>query len=98
MSTADVKPFHVRPVHLRHSIGDEFAQYAWGLNSRLSETSDVTPKYQPLVDCHQSVSPTGKLQWWFRGVTASGGESEWVSETEMLQTFTPLQLDGFIAL
>ena len=25
-------------------------------------------------------------------------QSDWVSETEMLQTFTPLQLDGFVAL
>ncbi|CAB1096027.1 unnamed protein product [Ectocarpus sp. CCAP 1310/34] len=30
VSTADVKPFHLRPPSLRHSIADEFATYAWG--------------------------------------------------------------------
>ncbi|CAM9132857.1 unnamed protein product, partial [Pylaiella littoralis] len=29
VSTADIKRFHVRPVRLRHSLADEFAQYAW---------------------------------------------------------------------
>ncbi|CAN0447130.1 unnamed protein product, partial [Pylaiella littoralis] len=75
VSAADVKPFHVRPVHLRHKIGDEFAQYAWGPDFRLPESSDLQPKYQTLVDCRQFATQTGRLQWEFKGLTPSGTES-----------------------
>lgn len=98
VSCADVKPFHVRPVHLRHSIGDEFAQYAWGPDFCLSEHSSAAPKYRSLVNCRQRVSPTGRLQWEFQGLSVDGSVSGWVLENEMLETFTPLQLDGFVAL
>eukprot|EP00903_Cladosiphon_okamuranus_P014016 g13034.t1 len=98
VSAADLKPFHVRPAHLRHrNIGDEFAQYAWGPDFRLPESSELVPAYLTLTDCRQ-VAQKGKLQWEFKGVSPSGKESEWVSEKEMLGTFTPLQLDGFVAL
>ena len=98
VSCADVKPFHVRPLHLRHCINDEFAQYAWGPDLGLSESSDAMPKYQSLCNCRQCVLPSGNLQWEFRGVAANDAESEWVSENEMLESFTPLQLDGFAVL
>jgi len=98
VSCADVKPFHVRPLHLRHRISDEFAQYAWGPDFGLSESPGAMPKYQSLSNCRQRALPSGKLQWEFRGVAVYGAESEWVSENEMLGTFTPLQLNGFVAL
>ena len=98
VSVADVKPFHVRPVHLRHSIADEFAQYAWGPDLKLPESSELLPTYQSLADCRQVVSQTGRLRWEFKGLSAGGVVSDWQDQSKMLQTFTPLQLDGFLAL
>ena len=95
VSVADVKPFHIRPVHLRHSIADEFAQYVWGPDLKLPESSELLPAYQSLVDCRQVASQTGRLRWEFKGLTAGGVESDWQDESKMLETFTLLQLDGF---
>ena len=36
------------PLHLRHYMNDEFAQYAWGPDLGLSESLDAMPKYQSL--------------------------------------------------
>ena len=93
-----MKPFHVRPVHLRHNIADEFAQYVWEPDLKLPESSELLPAYQSLVDCRQVASQTGRLRWEFKGLTAGGVESDWQDESKMLETFTPLQLDGFVAL
>ena len=95
VSVADVTPFHVRPVHLRHSIADEFAQYVWGPDLKLPESSELLPAYQSLVDRRQVASQTGRLRWEFKGLTAGGVESDWQDESKMLETFTPLQLVGW---
>ena len=98
VSVADVKPFHVRPVHLRHNIADEFAQYVWGADFKLPDSSELLPEYQSLVECRQVASQTGRMRWEFKGLTVGGEVSEWKDESKMLETFTPLQLDGFVAL
>eukprot|EP00752_Nemacystus_decipiens_P017631 g15802.t1 len=98
VSVADVKPFHVRPVRLRHDIANEFAQHVWGADFKLPESSDQLPEYQSLVECRQVATQGGRVRWEFKGLTASGTVSEWQKESKMLETFTPLQLDGFVAL
>ena len=39
VSVADIKPFHERPVELRHAFEDEFAHLAWGPDIGLAEVS-----------------------------------------------------------
>ena len=97
VSTADVKPFHLRPPSLRHSIADEFATYAWGPDFKLPGGAAELSEFVSIADCRRSRSGT-RLVWEYKGKSGSGAVSDWLSEEVMLQSFTPLQLDGFVAL
>ena len=98
VSTAWLKPFHVRPLHLRHTIADEFAQYAWKVDFGLTAPSTVAHPFYTLVNRKEVTSDTGVIRWEYRGRYQNGTESTWVSESEALDSFTPLQLDVFHAL
>ena len=41
VAASDIKPFHVRPEHLRHSFEDEFAHVIWSVDLGLADTSVV---------------------------------------------------------
>ena len=97
VSLADVKPFHTRPLSLRHSLADEFSQRAWTADFGLPEGQETSP-FDSIAACRRVTRPTGAGGWEFRGRRADGGESEWLSESKMLESFTPLQLDVFVAL
>ena len=39
VSAAHIKAFYLRPEHLRHAFGDEFAHLAWAANLGLADAS-----------------------------------------------------------
>ena len=98
VSTADVKPYHLRLLTLRHSLADEFAQYAWGPGFKLPLEAVETSSFDSIVSCRRTTPPSGTTRWEYKGRSSEGVESDWLAENEILQSFTPLQLDGFIAL
>ena len=98
VSTASLKPFYTRPSDLRHPMEDEFAQLAWGADLGLGEPSTTAAPMYTLLDRRRVVSATGVVRWEYRGRYLDGVASDWVSETESLDSFTPLQLDTFHAL
>lgn len=98
VSLGDVRPFHVRPSHLRHSLADEFALYAWGPDFKRPDDSENSIRFDSLVTCRQTTSATGTPTWQFKGKLRDGAISDWLAESLMLEHFTPLQLDCFVAL
>ena len=77
---------------------DEFAQMAWGADSGLEQQSATAAPMYTLLDRRRVVSATGVARWEYRGRYLDGVASDWVSETESLDSFTPLQLGTFHAL
>ena len=62
VSVADIKPFHERPVELRHAFEDEFAHLAWGLDIGLAEVSTAAaPLYR-----HVGLGVHGQAPGWRR--------------------------------
>ena len=98
VSVASLKPFHRRSSDLRHPIGDEFAQIAWGADLGLKGDSVAAAPMYTLIDRKQMVSESGTARWEYRGRYLDGVSSDWVTEAESLDSFTPLQLDNFHAL
>lgn len=99
VSTADVKPFHLRPPSLRHSIADKFAQYAWGNDFKLPSGTEQRSMFTSIANCRRNRSTSAtRTVWEYKGKSEDGVVSDWLSENVMLQSFTPLQLDGFVTL
>ena len=98
VATSEVKPFHVRPLHLRHSIADEFAQYVWGPDWKTSPTQNSKPTFVTLVDRREVQSETGTKQWEYKARTAEGKVSRWLPEASLRESFTHMELDAFHAL
>ena len=73
-------------------------QFAWGPD--FSSPAEPTEKasFVSISDCRRVHSPTGPLVWEYKAISQTGIESVWLPEARLLQTFTRLQLDGFIAL
>ena len=98
VSTCSLKPFYTRPSDLRHPMEDEFAQMAWGADLGLEQQSPTAAPMYTLLDRRRVVSAKGVARWEYRGRYLDGVASNSVSETESLDSFTPLQLDTFHAL
>ena len=98
VSLADVKLFHTRPPSLRHSLADEFAQFAWTADFKLSPDEEQSPVLDSIADCRRVIKPSGTRVWEYKGRTSDGRVSDWLPENKILEIFTPLQLDVFIAL
>ena len=101
VSTSTLEPFTVRPLDLRHSIEDEFAQYAWEADyndppSHLDRPA--TPLLRTLGERRERTAPTGSLRWEYRGRFQDGTLFTRLPEDQVLQSFPPLQLDVFHAL
>ena len=92
-STASLKPFYPRPSDFRHPMEDEFAQVAWGADLRLGGHSTTAAPTYTLLDRRWVVRSAGAARWEYRSRYLDGVASDWVSETEALGSFTPLQLD-----
>lgn len=89
-----MKPFHARPLHLRHSIQDELAtQKAWDIGLGLAPSPGEEAHGRRRV----ASSSTGVSKWESRGKYQDGRRPTWFSERKALQSFTPVQLDVFHA-
>ena len=98
MSVASLKPSYRRSSDLRHPIGDDFAQIAWGADLGLKgDYVAAAPMYTP-IDRKEAVSEARTARWEYRGIYLDGDFSDWITEAASLDSFTPLQLDTFHAL
>ena len=98
VSAADIKPFHERPVELRHEFEDEFAHLAWGPDIGLAEVSTVAAPLYTLTDRKVSWVTEDTWVWEYRGRNQDGAESNWLKEEEVQESCTSLQLNVFHAL
>ena len=73
-----------------------FAQHDWGFGFRRALGAVNPSHFDYFVS--RTNTPSGTARWEYKGRSNDGVESGWLSENEMLKSFTPLQLDGFIAL
>ena len=92
------KPYHLRPLSLRHGFGDEYAHFAWGPDLWLAAASILASPIYTLVDCCPIQLPKGSWEWRYRGRYLNGPLSGFITEIECLDSFSPLQLDVFHAL
>ena len=95
---ASLKPFYGRSSDLRHPIEDEFAPIAWGAAFGLRGDSVAAAPMYTLMDRRTMDSVSGVARWEYRGKYLDGASSDWATESESLDSFTPLQLDTFHAL
>ena len=95
---ASLQPFFGRSSDLRHPTEDEFAQIAWCVDFGLRGDSVAAAPLYTLMDRRTMVSASGVARWEYRGKHLDGVSSDWVAESEALDSFTPLQLDTFHAL
>ena len=80
VSAAGIKPFHERPVELRHAFEDEFAHLAWGPDIGLAKVSIAAAPLYTLVDRKFSWVTEGTWAWEYKGKHLDGAESNWLSE------------------
>ena len=95
VSVVSLKPFYRRSSDMRHPIGDEFAQIAWGADLGLKGDSVAAAPMYTLIDRKKMEIDVGTVRWEYRGRYLDGISSDWVKEAEVLleDSFTPLQLD-----
>ena len=98
VSAANVKRFHVRPPHLRHSFPDEYAQLVWEADLGLAVIGTTNPLLYTLTDRNVVLGSGSSWSWEYKGLFHDGVESDLLSEEETLDRFTGLQLDFFHAL
>ena len=98
VSVANVKPFYLRPVDLRHEFEDEFAHAAWGADLGLAEASTAASPVYTLLDHKAVQGMRDTWSWEYRGRYEDGVESQWLTEDEVKDSFTLLQLDAFHAM
>ena len=97
-AASHIKPYHLRPQSLHHDFGDEYAHFAWGPDLRLVADSTLALPLYTLVDRCTIQFPNGSWEWRYRGRYLNGSLSGFISESECLDSFTPMQLDVFHAL
>ena len=95
VSTASLKPFYPTPSDLRRPMKDEFAQVAWGVDLGLEAHSITAAPMYTLLDRRRVVSSAWAARWEYRGRYLDGVASDWVSETEVLDSFTPCSWTRF---
>ena len=92
------KPYHLRRSSLRHDFGDEYAHFAWGLVLGLVTDSTLASPLYTLVDRCTIQLPNGSWEWRYRGRYLNGSLSGFITESECLDSFSPMQLDVFHVL
>ena len=91
--TSALNPFTVRPLDLRHSMEDEFAQNAWeaDYNDPSSHLDrPATFLLRRLVERREVITPTASPRWEYRGRFQDGTLPTWLPEGQILQSFLPL--------
>ena len=85
--TSALKPFTVRPPNLRHTIENEFAQYAWEVDysNPLSYTArPLIPLLRTLVERRETTAPTGTRRSQYKVRFQDGTLSTWLPEVQVL--------------
>jgi len=99
VAAADVKPFHHRPDHLKLDFEDEYSHLVWSSDLGLQSTSVVAVPLYTLTSRRVQHHATGSAWTWeYRGRYQDGAQSDWITEDEARDSFSPLQLDVFHAL
>ena len=88
VALADVKLFHTRPLPLRHSLADEFAQYAWTSDFKLPEGQEAS-SFHSIAACRRVAKPTGVLAWEFKGKRTDGGNRSGCQKTKCSKCSRP---------
>eukprot|EP00903_Cladosiphon_okamuranus_P005335 g5333.t1 len=96
---ADIKPFHQPPAHLRHDFEDEFSHLVWSSALDLADLSVASVPLYTLTARRVKHDRGGTAwSWEYRGRHHDGAQSDWITEDEARDSFSPLQLDVFHAL
>ena len=86
------------PQSLRQEFGDEYAHSAWGPDLGLAAASTLASLIHTLVRRWPIQRPNGSWGWRCRGRYLNGSLSGLITDSECLDSFTPLPLDVFHAL
>ena len=97
-AASHIKPYHVRPLPLRHDFSDDCAHFAWGPDLGLGAASTLASPLYTLVDRCTVQLPNGSWERRYRGRYLNGSLSGFITESECLDSFSPMQLDVFHAL
>ena len=97
-AASHIKPYHLRPSSLRHDFGDEYAHFAWGPDLGLVADSTLPSPLYTLMDRCTIQLPNGSWEWRYRRRYLNGSLSGFITESEFLDSFSPIQLDIFHAL
>ena len=93
-----IKSYHLRPPSLRRHFGDENAFFAWGPDFALVAALILASSIYTLGDRCPIQLLDGSWKWRYRGRYLNGSLSGFITESECLNSFTPLQLDMLHAL
>ena len=97
-AASHIKHYRLRPPSLRHDFGDEYAHFAWGFDLGLGAASTrASPLYTQVDRCTIQL-PTGSWEWRYRGRYLNGSLSGFITKSECLDSFLPMQLDVFHTL
>ena len=93
-----IKLYHLRPPTLRCEFGGEYAPFAWAPDLGLGATSTLASALYTLVDRCKIHFPNGSWEWRYRGRCLNNSLLKIITESECLNSFSPMQLDIFHAL
>ena len=79
-------------------LGDEYAHFAWGPDLGLGAASALASPLYTLVDRCTIQVPNGFWEWRYRGHYLNGSLSGFITGSECLDSFSPMELDVFYAL
>ena len=97
-AASHIKPYRLRPPSLRHDFGDEYAHFAWGPYLGLATASTLSSPIYNLVDHWPIQLPNESSEWRYPGRYLNDSLSGFITESDCLDSFSPLQLDVFHAL
>ena len=97
---SDIKPFYSRPLDLRLPFEDEFSHFVWGPDLGLVEDSVIATPLYALTSRRvaQGAGEPTAWAWEYQGKYQDGTTSSWLTEDNVRDSFSPLQLDVFHAL
>ena len=101
VAATDIKPFHSRSKDLKLPFEDEFGHHVWSADLGLVEASVVAAPLYTLTDRRAVQNSSGSSTSWtweYRGKYQDGTLSDWLTEDQTRDSFSPLQLDVFHAM
>ena len=93
-----IKPYYLRPLSLHHDLGDEYAHFTGGADLGLVADSTLASPLYILVDRCTIQLPNRFCELRYPERYLKGSLSGFITESEYLDSFSPMQLDVFHAL